>query len=243
MDQERYEYLEKYLLGELTPTESDTLTKRLATDMELSNDLESVKSLINAAKSKGLEHELESIHQELYAKKQKETKSISWVYVSGAAAVIILLILFLFNGFNQQPGTDKLFNQYFTPFPNYVSLRSETSPKEWQKGFEHYSLGKFDLAIKYFKSSEVPVEREEDVAFYLALSNLSIENTKEAIIIFSELLQEGTKYEQQIHWYLALAYLQSGEIQKTKDSLQKIEEGQFEYNRALELLNLLNTNR
>lgn len=239
MDQEQFEHIEKYLQGELTDLEAETFENLLKENVELGENFELVKSSINAAKDKSLETQLESIHKELYpsAQNKARTKKL-WVYLSGAAAIITILVTFWIIFQKERTSSDELFAQYFTPFPNYITTRN--SPNEqFVEGLTYYSKGEFGQAIKYLEGEDT----DEDMRFYLGVSYLKVENLSQAIITFLELQKQSQKYQEQLRWYLSLAYLKNKESEKAIQVLRKIKKGEYEYVSARELLEHLNNQK
>ncbi|MEM7548909.1 MAG: tetratricopeptide repeat protein [Bacteroidota bacterium] len=241
MSEEEHHKIELYLKGKLLGSQLEEFEHRMQLDTQFRSEVELFGLAINAVKSDGLKSDLEAIHKELYEKDEKVIgiSGRRWFYVSGIAASILIFVAVRFFIFNNPNSSEQLFETYFSPFPDYVTKRNPGDLMEWEKGFQAYSEGNYQLAIYYFTEENNPKNLEEDILFYLGMSYLANEKNSEAIVTFSELLQQSTKYRQQLHWYLSLAYLKSGQINEAISILEKIERKEYQNEEARELLELL----
>lgn len=235
MDNQQSENIEKYLLGTLSSESKIAFERQLEEDADLREKLASTKLVIEATKSRGLELELKEIHKELYHEKPV-SKRLYWTL--GIAASIILILTFFFILSNS--GNEKnLFQQYFSPFPDYITSRESKADGSWEKGMQFYTNRDYTKAIDHFKKSNIPNEHEADLLFYKGVSYLAVGNSQEAMNTFSELEIKSDKYKEQIKWYVALAYLSSNEKSSAILALKTINKGEYEYGRAQELLVVL----
>ena len=103
-----------------------------------------------------------------------------------------------------------------------------------------YDQSDFTTAIQQFQIVQRLDKTQSVYTFYEGISLLGLQNAKAAIPILEKIKDDkDPKWREQSQWYLALAYLQNNEIDKAKDLLQDIQNGQFQYAKAQDLLEQL----
>lgn len=157
-------------------------------------------------------------------------------YRYGIAAVFLLFIVtgsyFIF----RSPSPEKIFNQYFEPYPNIITVKSEGS-NDLSQAMLYYETHDWDSAIVLLlKNFTVPKENP-DICFYLGNAFLAKGETEQAVYWFNSALEAGTKYRNQVSWYLSLAYLRNNEMNSAKLYLEELRnENNFYRERADQLL-------
>jgi len=235
MDQKRFEHIENYLTDKLSAIDKVAFEKEIGEENGLQQDVELVKLTLDTIKSDGLSEKLTSIHEELYPSHTKNKSGKSWIYISGIAASILLMMLFWFSTENKPYGNEELFIKYFQPFPDYVTARNAELNKA-EEAFLNYSKGEFGEAVQLFEKFDI---QNEDIKFYLALSYLGDKNVPKAVDVLAELALEESKYLEQVHWYLSLAYLKQNENKKAIEMLMSIKTGDYQFKNAKQLLESL----
>jgi tetratricopeptide (TPR) repeat protein len=138
-----------------------------------------------------------------------------------------------------------LYAQNFTP-----EALPEDTEGALENAFDDYSNKKYKKAIIAFNnvdSTAATTRGETDTAlmkfyssYYKAQCYLSIGNADEAVINLKNALNYSTdNYNKiRVNWYLALAYLKTGELQKANDLLTKIaaDKSQIKYKRKAQAL-------
>lgn len=239
MDQQQFEHIENYLSRRLSEAEKNEIESKIADDPGFKEQVDSVRLTLNAAHGHGLKEELESIHKELYPEQKESSSNQVWIYVTGIAASLILIAIFWVLFQDKSYSSDELFSNYFKPFPDYVTSRSSNSDSV-SKAFLSYSKGEFKKAVRYFEHVEA---KNEDIRFYLGVSYLGTEEISQAVVTFSDLLQQSNKYREQLHWYLSLAYVKNQEREKAIQTLKQIKAGEYQFEEARELLELLSNQK
>jgi tetratricopeptide (TPR) repeat protein len=136
------------------------------------------------------------------------------------ALVIAALIAFQWVS-NREVNNDSLFRQHFFPTENiYQPTPKRKTPETVQaKAFADYDRKNFPESIQWFARIEAP---EPPVRFYHANALLAAHQQAEAIPLLERLLNEQHAYRQPTEWFLSLAYLQQGDLDKAIPLLELI---------------------
>ncbi len=208
------ERIERYLRVQMTPEENEAFLNDLRNNKELREEAQMMALLIKEMKEEQAKQD-EAIKQEILTSKggsaAKTIRLVKWI---GSIAAMF----FLFFGANQwytSYKTDKVFDTYYTPYD--ASLAS--------KGGDDETI-KQELAELYNK-----VGTEKNVTPV----STRLQTIYDGIQSASDDYADYTYYENDIAWYLALAYIKDHNLEKAKELLKPLaEEGIAE---AIELLN------
>jgi tetratricopeptide (TPR) repeat protein len=184
------------------------------------------------------EHDLRAILQRERNRKPKAKRVQMWLYaVSSAAAILLLLFVldvFRTDDTNQQlfaEGTHLFAETFRMPQGDYT-FRGDTMGNF----FDLYNKGLFGEALASI--STIPKEDLHPLLkFYASVILMKIGDMPKAIELLSE-LHAARPHQANIRWYLALAYLHENQIDKTKELLRGIDDGEY-LERARELLRRL----
>ncbi len=225
-----------YFEGTLTPQEKLLFDDLLKGDSEFSEQVafnEMTKAAITLEKRKELKAKLQKFEQESTPAK----KSRTWLYIAASAVILLGISLFFID---QDPSTNKLYAQYFEPYPNTVApiVRSDSQRDLKSDAFAAYESENYQKATKLF-SQLVSEKNEEFAVFYNAMSLMKLNRIAEA----SELLENtdwSKTYNDKALWYLSLCKLKENKIPETKRLLQKlITEDGFKNKEAKSLISKL----
>lgn len=137
-------------------------------------------------------------------------------YTSLSAAAVLgafLMIKTIVPGSNP----DRLFNKYYEPFDAVSPVtRSVTgnSNDPSSNAIEKYKTGDYQIAASAFAESVAKYPSDFDQKFYLAITELQLQNYNNAINILSEVSAHPGDYGKEAKWYLGLAYLKTGQKEK-----------------------------
>ncbi|MEL6560779.1 MAG: tetratricopeptide repeat protein [Bacteroidota bacterium] len=234
----RLEKIERFLRGELNTEEKEAFEKEIASDETLKEEIANFSRILKGMEASSIREEIRSIHE----RKSTNTNSnsgrvgLNWFYRIAAAFLVIFSIWYLAS---QNESNEKLFSTYFSPYPDAVSVRGGDNQKV-SEAMRMYSSGMYREAITSL--SQVPEEARQyaDIRFYLALSLLATDQTKQAIELLEQLYQiNNNRFLPQIRWYLALAYLKSDQPQVCAEYLATIQPDEFKYQEARQLIKIL----
>ncbi len=220
--------IDRYLKGKLDEDEKIAFQSELNSDEELRKHLQFVVDV-----SKGVQ--LSTARQWKQMLNQKETKGNRSgnnryiAYFTGIAAGILLIIALVFLFTPRDKQYEELFAAHFTPYPNIVSpvQRSEdTTRSAWTL----YEQGMYEQAAEYFKMETAGDPGNVSYQFYAGISLLASDKPSQAIDLLQKVEKaDTTKFNVQAEWYLGLAYLKSGKINKARSTFKELAAAGNEY--------------
>ncbi len=145
--------------------------------------------------------------------------NISKKWLVAASILIIVGLGFVFVKSNFYPSPDKLFVENYEPYRN-IALpieRGENANTIEYSAFVAYENGNYHKAINLFNS--VPNSNTVYIIFYKSMCYMSINKTRVAITLLKTIVDSDPEvnseknFKELANWYLALAYLNIGEIE------------------------------
>ena len=194
------ERIERYLREQMSPEESQAFLNDLRNDKELREEAQMMALLIKEIKEEQ-DRQDEAVAQEIAAAKRraKTVRLVRWV-VSAAA---IFAIIFGANLWYSSYKMDKVFDAYYKP---YDATKA--------RGGDDKAI-KLELAELYNK-----VGTESDVAPVI----IRLQTIYDGILANSNEYADYRYDENDIAWYLALAYIKDHQKDKAKDLLKRLAE-------------------
>jgi len=235
-EEKNIEQVEKYLLGELSEEETANFEKKALKDKELTRLCDEMRLLIYGIKYSGRQENLKALRElektlpgVILPVEQKKKVAPIWSQFGIAASVLLIIgsivhLLFPNNG-NEE---DKLFEAYYTIYPNLIEPVTRGEGKEPDKGFGQYEQGNYEKAIELFTGS-LSEDHDGNILFYLGLSCLEAGKYQQGVIYLQEYLQNYNTFIDQAHWYLALGGLKTGDFEMTKKMLETLASGSSSY--------------
>ena len=184
----------------MTPEENKAFLNDLQADKELREEAQMMALLIKEMKEEQAKQD-EAITQEILASgRPATTKTIQLVKWLGSIAAMFIL-LFGANQWYSSYKIDKVYDAYYTPYD--VSLA---------RGGDDETVKK-ELAELYNK-----VGTEKDVTPIIT----RLQSIYDGIQTNSDDYSDYTYYENDIAWYLALAYIKDHNLEKAKEMLKPL---------------------
>ncbi|MBL4708875.1 MAG: hypothetical protein JKY48_10605 [Flavobacteriales bacterium] len=238
--------LDNYIEGVLSFDEREKLENRFKDEPELDLFYQEQLALIQGIQRAGkneMSQLLKKVESELppiyVADKgrvitlEEEKKPKQWIYIAGSIAAVFILVLFVL--FSSPSSTKELYAVYFEPYPNIVSSEQRGSKEMVKDAMHFYDLGDYATAIDLFEKEEALSQLER---FYLANTYLANNQTEDGINTLKRLKGELPVIENQISWYLALAYIKMDLIPEAEKELKMIIESDNSYQKkANKILN------
>lgn len=139
----------------------------------------------------------------------------------------------------------KLFAEYYQMYPNIASsVRGELTEGKLQDALQQYDAGDFKTAIT--RLQEILATEPDNAAanFYAGVSCLKVEESERAVADLQRTIAlNDAKFSEPAQWYLALAFLQQNDLEKTRTTLNEILTKEHLYKeQALKLLERLRDN-
>lgn len=207
----KIDLIDKYFSNSLSPKEQLKFNELMKSDEKFKKEFDFQKDLqevISSNQRKDLKKVLQNFEQEKPAAK---LFNIYKEWLVAASIIIIIGLGFVFVKSNFYPSEEKLFAQNYEPYRN-IALpieRGESSNTIEHSAFVAYENGNYHKAINLFNS--VTNGNEPYIQFYKAMCFMSLNKSKEAIAILKTVTGSENRFNEIAIWYLALAYLNTGE--------------------------------
>ncbi len=241
MNQPNIELIDNYLKGNLSDNAAQEFEHRLETDTTFAASVALQKDVVSGIESHfdtQLKEKLQHVENE-FTKDEKETKVIplrNWKPLAIAASVV-LIVAFSYLKFFNTPNTQDVYLSYYEPYPNIVSPSERSAESQKQDAMSFYEKGDYETAASLFITDLKTSPNSDYIQFYMALSQLSLKNAKDAIPLLKNLAnQDNSKFQAPAAWYLALSYTQAGDSNSAKKQLQSIIAGEGDYAKRAEKL-------
>ncbi len=141
-----------------------------------------------------------------------------------AVLIVFVLGFGLYMYFNPTTTGEQLFNRYFEPYPVSTYEQMTEGSDYLPAAFEDYQLGRYAEAVARFEAGTANPTTGPAYNFYYALSLMATGQHTQAIPLLEPLAAETmtTGLKQPAEWYLALAYLDSGQTAEAQSRLERI---------------------
>lgn len=226
----REKLIQDFLNGRLNEqelAEFDALYKTDAgfrEEVEFQKDLKasfsSVKRDELKTKLQGFEEELKSKGKVRHLKTDKPTSSYKkWLAAACILVIVGIGLMFFFN----KSTPEQLYYAHFEAYPNVVNpiIRGESETTLANKTFIAYEKGEYEKAITGL-SQLYEQTGKGHFLLYQASALLEIGKPEKAIPLLKKQLALDDAFSEKSRWYLALAYLKTGETEKAKRLFKEI---------------------
>jgi tetratricopeptide (TPR) repeat protein len=227
-DNSTTEVLIRYMDGELNEAEKQAAEKLLQDDVSLQERYQYLLAAKQAIKSQGVRQRVQAIHQE-YKQEVSEPKPISpkvikhkrsfKTFMRIAAVFIVAVVgygVFLYVSTTNQ----SVYNANFISYQFPVTRGGDQADNLGVL----YNAGNYDAVIDAFN---VKQSKKQKDYFLAGQAYLQLNNANAAIDAFQQVENLNTKgtekyFEQETDYYLMLAYIKGGKIEKAENLLNKI---------------------
>lgn len=133
---------------------------------------------------------------------------------------------------------EDLFNSYFIPYENLITVRSsKTRDKVLQEAMSYYTVKDYSSAAKLFKKYLIQNPENHLILLYLGISFLAAGKYTNASTSFNKILKsKNSLLSDEVKWYLALTNLRKFKIEETLAMLNKIGKESIYFRKAGNLL-------
>lgn len=232
------ELIDSYLDGYLNEKDRAVLEAKVNSDPAIAAELALRKEIANAVSEEDvllLEFKLLEAGKKAKANldsTRQEAKVVPMFrkYRALAAGVAIFIIAALVFLLRIQEPVD-LYSAYFEPYPMYLNTRSGTSPGEnLNMAIQAYEQKNYQTAWSSFLAIVAKDPSNMGAMFYTALSALQLENIPDAVAGFKKVANHGDSiYAAPAEWYLALAFIKSGDNRNAKKTMEAIIEKETDF--------------
>jgi tetratricopeptide (TPR) repeat protein len=232
-------FIERYLAGEMDEAEREWFSKELEGNEKLRHEVELRRKTDSIIANQGimnLRSKLNAIEKERTESTPQERPAKRSNKLKYAAVLAVLIIIaggtLLFRGRTMTTG--EIIEKYYQPYEAVTATRSDTkiSAEDYNIALEYYKIRDFKQAAMYF--SKV-LEKEPDnmgTTLLNGISNYEIKNYPVAELSFEKVITDNKNYYvDHAQWYLAMCYMQTGEIIKARGELSLIEKSNTIYSK------------
>ncbi len=221
ISQEEFELLESYVMNRLTSVERNHLENRLKEEIDLSEKLEEVRTLIQGVEEAVLKEKLDEFHLEENSVQkhiQKNTTPYWWLV---AASVILLVGVLLWVNSTQIDDGKDLFYAYFDQDPGLPSAMSNTSTYTFDRGMVDFKTGDYRAAIEQWRPLLDEKPANDTLNYFMGMAHLGLGEPSEGILFLDRLKgRDDSYFGQEALWYKALALIHLNEFDQAIDLLQ-----------------------
>jgi tetratricopeptide (TPR) repeat protein len=186
-------------------------------------DDQTIEEGIVYAKKKQLFNQLKAFDQRLDSKKGRNA-ILKWLI--GILIILTTGLPYLFTDSSNR-GKKKWWPNTQSLFPLYANSRSATDEDQiaqlLTEAKTHYDQQKWKPAIPFFEEI-LTMDAQSQARFYLGICQLKTGRAQAAIQSFEafQAVSENYNLQEPTTWYLALAFLQSGQMKEAQTQLAKL---------------------
>lgn len=140
---------------------------------------------------------------------------VATVFLVGIVSVLYL---------GRETASEKLFAEYYQLYPNIASsVRGEQTEGKLQDALQQYDAGDFKAALALLQEILVVEPGHAMANFYAGVCYLKLNEASKALANLQQVIeQKDERLAEPAEWYLALAYLQQNDTEKTRVLLNSI---------------------
>lgn len=226
-------FIDKYLLGELSPSEVAAFEETIRNNATLAQEVELQKLIVNGIISKETKKQKENFKEldnQLTLPNFRFMNAKKYITASFAIAAVLAIVVFMVYNPDDKLN-NKLFAENFEVLPTnqeYLTLsRGDESPSVGispekyayaVQAMRAYDQKKYKGALPLFEQALQHKEKAPELLLYMSICQLQQNQIKPAIKNLEWLAnQKAFQLNQTARWYLALAYLHNGNIPKSKE--------------------------
>ena len=233
-----FEEMQRYVSNEFKPDEKNKLHYhvKFCTFCQAS-----IRSLKNHTEPEKVDSELKivrnTVHQEIQRLKRRQYKR--WGSLAAAAVVFMGILPFLFQFTTSSPN-QQLFREHFEMYPNTLDItRNIDTGSIFSHAMANYGAGKYEIAAAQLNDL-LSVSPDSHMAhFYLGNIRLKTNQPKVAIDHLNA-AANSEDLSDRATWYLGLAYLQMGKLDKAQSIFNELANSTNEYqNNSIKIIDEL----
>ena len=220
----RFDRIEAYLLGELKGAELETFAEEMKADPKLRMAVVSHYQAIRSVRVGALKGELEKIHKRLEAQGVLRKRSYQGFYFAAAAAMIAFLVAAYLGAFTNKPQYLLAYEEMHVVDPGLPTLMGVSEDPVFDEAMVAYRMGDYSGAVAGFERVLEVYPENDTVQYYLGMSYLEQKDRDIAVMYLNKVRgSESVALREKADWYLVMAYLQGGEVDKAKQVVGYIE--------------------
>ncbi len=238
MERDRQQWMEDYFSGTLNEEELKEFNELMENDPSVKREVEGIESLELQLKGVAYDQMVEEVTQWEKAHHNAGTQKKYYRYLAIAASIAAVFLVF--NIFSGEDSGDKLFSDYYTPYENMITSRSNDSGEQLREAMEAYDRNDFTNASVLLQQYLATNPGNKGARLYLAISQMETGATGSATRNLSGIIGDSL-FGQQAQWYMALFQLRAGNTPEAEALLRQIgsDEDHYRTNDAGKILEQL----
>ncbi|MGV9014028.1 MAG: tetratricopeptide repeat protein [Flavobacteriales bacterium] len=218
LHKDRFEAIEAYLLGTMSPEERHHFEKELAADALLRDEVELQQENTLAIELAGITRTLQAVRGE-HREVTPAANGNSWTTYLKYAAMVAVLILGAVWWIARPPENERLFAEYYVEDPGLPVPMSAVNDPVFQDAMVAYKLGDYAEARTKWGNLLQAEPANDTLRFYIANTYLAQGDAKAAIPLFKAVADKpASAIHEKAGWYLFLAYLHDGRLNELPDT-------------------------
>lgn len=221
------EEIESYLLGGMKEEERIAFEKTLADNAPLREEVAFEQTLIEGVETYGasvLKSRLQQIHTEVHGEQTTtsgKARSLRWLIAVFALA--LLALLWWWTSREQVQTPQQIYAAHFQPYPFHLTQRSGDTDAPFDKVFEFYAAGQYDLALQEGTKALTEDANNHWLHLTLGMIHLKLGEGSKAMAYFQKMqINPDFLLLDASQWYTALAYLQQDQPKRALFILYQI---------------------
>jgi|GEM_PF-1109157 len=223
MNREYFDQIERFLDGEISRTDLETLFPNVA-PVQLEADIAANKNMRTAIEAAGLRDQLTEIlpkaAAETTTKTTKIRRLIPWKQGLAIAASFLLLALVYLAWPTSEAGS--LYAKYEYIDPGLPVLMSQSDDHALYDALSYYSEADYKTAIIKFSGLQAQGISNDTITFYLGASYLYQKRAEYAAETLIQLTEDSGPFQDQAEWLLVLTALQQEDFDQVQILLRKV---------------------
>jgi len=226
-DNEAWEEIEKFVLGQLPDESKAAFQEKLNNDPALQKATNEAKLLLLGIEESALQQKIDGFHDRLQQSAPAGTATVvkmkQWLRWGIAASILIIagIVAYLFIG--NKNTDEKLFAMYFKPDPGLVTAMGTSTDYSFDRAMIDYKTRHYKEAIAAWQELLSENKSNDTLHYFIGCAYLADEQATASIPLFEKVVSGNNIFKKDAYWYLALAYLQQGNRDKALFYAEKSE--------------------
>lgn len=212
-----HERLKKYLANELSPEERNAFEQEMENDPFLQDAVEGLEAWQKDKQqwsADALETKLQEQAHRIHTPPRGKMVLLNFVKLALAASIIGIISLLTWRTLGNKTSVDtqELFAAYYQPMTHPdATVRGDHSKNEEDSAIQAYEKENYFEAVNHYRKLTQNHPKNVRYQLFLGISYLSTQQAKKAIETLQPIITSA-EYQDDIHWYLAMAYLKNKEV-------------------------------
>ncbi len=221
-NQELYELIDGYLMGSLSPEELSKFEERMSMDAALKKEVVLQKQINESILEKDVMDFRSTVKQALSEKPRQGVFKNYYYKIAASVSLLLVAGTFIYNAFLAKSSPDTLFEKYFMPYDNLISVRSNEAPgSDVSKAMADYDKAQYRKAINHFGGTDY--KDSGLLSLYLGICYIHegvLDSAQQALSI--PISKPNSLYYYPGLYYQGLIHLREAEIVKAKSIFENL---------------------